>query len=128
MTLPKDTSLVFKNSAEFLAHHDPDTAMKNRIKACFCRTWQTIAGDIVDSLKEQAKCGDREAKRVLRKGELTPNEMYELAIDHLFSYHGDEEAYKVWLTWHNPKPFDKQQFEKSRKEIIELLGPHNYGF
>lgn len=102
--------------------HRPSEAMVNRIKSMFYSTWGTIAGDIRDSLVEQAKMGDKAAKAALKRNGLSRSEAFEMCVDYIRQYGHDAEAYAAYEAW---RAMDRT---KSRAVCIKLCSQMDFSF
>jgi hypothetical protein len=92
----------------------PNDEMVTRIAEMFQATWQTIAYDIRESWQQMAKFGDKEAKAMLKRGVLTPQELYETAYDFIGAYGDDDEAFEAFEAWN----------ESGGKEMKKVLLGH----
>lgn len=91
-----------------------DEAMLKRIVQCFISTWSVTCADLHECFREQARAGDREARKACRDG-LTQEQWYENLVDYVHAYGDDEEALDVWDRWH------ETDHQGSRAAIVAKL-------
>ena len=81
----------------------------------FHRTWNSIADDTIEWIREMAENGSAEAKKAIKTQELTPAMAYSMCIDYLHMYHRDQERYDQWHKWNMHDPVG------SRESILPFL-------